>query len=236
MKKSRFSISVIGRLKTALRLRTDVELAKHLGVRQNTVSGWKSRDTLDYKKIIEICDGNNISFDWLFSGKGSMFAKSEAVYPPLPHQEAVYDEERDVLIAPAVTISGNTLSPIGTVEEFPGFLLKTLPLARIHAFVVPEGWLLTLPKIGPGDRLLLNMYEPPATLSTLYREGNLYGGYALVSRGQVLRLKLLEEVGPNRIALLNLPGESDAYALNLDEDDDCFVYATVLWIASIRVE
>lgn len=233
MEKSRFSIFVIGRLKTALRLRTDVELAEYLSVRQNTISGWKSRDTLDYKKIIEICDMNNISFDWLFSGKGSMFTKSQAS-SSVPHKDTTYDEKRDVLIAPAVTIAGPALSPTGVVEEFPGFLFKNLPSARVCAFVVPEGWLLTLPKIGPGDRLLLDVYEPPATLSTLYRQGDLHGGYALVSRGQVLQLKLLEEVGPNRIALLNMPGESDAYALNLDEDDDCLVFATVLWITSTR--
>lgn len=235
MKKSRFSIFVIDRLKTALSLRTDIELAEYLCVKQNTISGWKARDTLDYKKIIEICDINNISFDWLFSGKGSMFTRNQTS-PALPHKDAAYDEKRDVLIAPSVTISGNTLSPTGADEEFPGFLFKNLSLARVCALVVPEGWLLTLPKIGPGDRLLLDVHEPPATLSTLYSQGNLHSGYALVSRGQVLQLKLLEEVGPNRIALLNLPGESDAYALHLDEDDDCLVYAVVLWIVSVRVE
>ena len=80
-----------------------------------------------------------------------------------------------------------------------------------------------MPKIGPGDRLLLAVYESPARLSALYRQGRLHEGYALVSRGQILTLKLLEEVGPSRIALLNLPGETDAYALTLDEGDDGLV-------------
>ena len=234
MEKSRFSIFVIDRLKTALRLRTDIELAEYLCVKQNTISGWKSRDTLDYKKIIEICDTNNISFDWLFSGEGRMFTKSLAANASLHPTDAVYDDKRDLLIAPSVTVSGNALLPTGGVEEFPGFLYKNLSSTRVCAFVVPEGWLLTLPKIGPGDRLLLDVHAPPATLNTLYRQGDLHSGYAMVSRGHVLQLKLLEEVRPNHIALLNLPGESDAYAVNLDEND-CLIYATVLWIVSVRV-
>jgi len=238
MGKSSFSIYVIGRLKKTLGLRTDVELAEYLGVKHNTISGWKARNTLDDNRIIAICDRHHISFDWLFSETGSMFKKRNASQRQTPssRRAACCEQDLDVLSPPTVTLSGNLLAPTGAVEEFPAYFAENVPLSSIRACTVPEGWLLTMPKIGPGDRLLLAVYESPARLSALYRQGRLHEGYALVSRGQILTLKLLEEVGPSRIALLNLPGETDAYALNLDEGDDGLVYARVLWILSVRFE
>ena len=44
------------RLAEVKKARTDIDLAGLLGVKQNTLSTWKSRDSLDYKKIIALCE------------------------------------------------------------------------------------------------------------------------------------------------------------------------------------
>ncbi len=63
-------INILGRLKVALNATTDTELAEALGVRQNTISTWKTRGSLDFPLIISKCD--NIDLNWLFTGRGNM--------------------------------------------------------------------------------------------------------------------------------------------------------------------
>lgn len=68
-KESQNAIIILDRLKEAYNITTDTELASFLGVKQNTVASWRSRNTVDYSLIISKCD--NISLDWLFTGKGA---------------------------------------------------------------------------------------------------------------------------------------------------------------------
>ncbi|MCF8308432.1 MAG: helix-turn-helix domain containing protein [Bacteroidales bacterium] len=65
---SKFSIFFLNRLKSELNIKTDTELARFLEIKQNTISGWRSRNTIDIKLIIEKCENYNISFDYLIYG------------------------------------------------------------------------------------------------------------------------------------------------------------------------
>lgn len=49
--------------------RTDTELSDFLGVKQNTISSWKSRGTVDYDLIISKCDTDDLN--WLLKGSES---------------------------------------------------------------------------------------------------------------------------------------------------------------------
>jgi len=51
---------VIKRLKQLLGYKNDLELANLLGIKPNTLSSWKVRETLRYDKIIEICKKHKI--------------------------------------------------------------------------------------------------------------------------------------------------------------------------------
>lgn len=64
---------IIDRLKLALKLKTDTELAKYLGISQSTVSTWKSRNSLDYELVIAKC--KHVNLHWLLTGEGEMFRK-----------------------------------------------------------------------------------------------------------------------------------------------------------------
>lgn len=61
---------ILKELREHLGYNTDTEFATFLGIAQNTISGWKSRNTLDYDLIIQKVD--NINANWLLRGTGSM--------------------------------------------------------------------------------------------------------------------------------------------------------------------
>lgn len=60
------SIEVIKKLKELLDIKTDFELAKLLDVKPNTVSSWKSRESLHFEKIIALCEMHKIDLNTLF--------------------------------------------------------------------------------------------------------------------------------------------------------------------------
>lgn len=62
---------IIDRLKKGLSIKTDSALAKHLGVKPNTISAWKSRNSINYDLIFAKCD--DLRKDWLLTGEGEMF-------------------------------------------------------------------------------------------------------------------------------------------------------------------
>jgi len=69
-KTSQYANLILDRLKSVLNIRTDLALANYLGVKANTISTWKSRNTLDYELIFAKCD--YIDLNWLITGEGEM--------------------------------------------------------------------------------------------------------------------------------------------------------------------
>ncbi len=61
---------ILHRVKEALGVSTDAELAARLGVVHGTIGSWKSRDTLDYKLLIDATLEAGANLHWLFTGVG----------------------------------------------------------------------------------------------------------------------------------------------------------------------
>ena len=61
---------IIREIKLYLGFKNDTELADFLGIKQNTLSTWKSRNTMDYDLVISKCDF--IDANWLLTGEGEM--------------------------------------------------------------------------------------------------------------------------------------------------------------------
>lgn len=61
---------ILNKIKGHLGLKKDAEFAKYLGIKQNTLSNWHSRNTFDIDLISQKCDFLN--YDWLLTGKGEM--------------------------------------------------------------------------------------------------------------------------------------------------------------------
>ncbi|RKE02345.1 LexA family transcriptional regulator [Marinifilum flexuosum] len=73
------TIEIIERLKSAYQLDTDSVLAEFLGVKRNTISSWKSRNTINYDLIFAKCDDLNLN--WLITGEGQPFKKNSYKEP-----------------------------------------------------------------------------------------------------------------------------------------------------------
>lgn len=62
-------VKIIENLKEELGLKKDKELCELFGIKQNTLSTWKKRNTLDYKKIIQLCFEKKIDLETIFYRK-----------------------------------------------------------------------------------------------------------------------------------------------------------------------
>lgn len=62
------SDDILNRLKTALSVGTDKELADFLGIKKATLSNWRNRNSIDLPLVFSVCEQVNI--DWLITGRG----------------------------------------------------------------------------------------------------------------------------------------------------------------------
>lgn len=71
-KESQIAMSVISRLKSALNISSDFELAPLLGVKPNTISTWKKRGIGDYNSIFALCEEHSFNIHYVITGVGSI--------------------------------------------------------------------------------------------------------------------------------------------------------------------
>lgn len=64
--------NIIERLKTALELKSDTDIAKALESDPRLLGTWKKRGTIPYEKIIKLCISKNINLQWMFSDGGCL--------------------------------------------------------------------------------------------------------------------------------------------------------------------
>lgn len=64
----RSSCEILDDLKRIAGLGKDYQLAELLGVKQNTVSAWRTRNTIPYEEIIAFCDKYALSVSGLLKG------------------------------------------------------------------------------------------------------------------------------------------------------------------------
>ena len=91
------SVNVFGRLKKALSITSDVELAKRLGVSKSGLNGYRVRDTIPFAQIVELCKKESMSLDWILLGQGLRLGEDteileESERDKLDRQIAVYED------------------------------------------------------------------------------------------------------------------------------------------------
>ncbi|MFI2743824.1 helix-turn-helix domain-containing protein [Zhouia sp. PK063] len=57
---------ILNKVKKSLQMKTDSELAELLDVRSNTLSTWKKRNTVDFIKVLTLCDKFNLDIKYIF--------------------------------------------------------------------------------------------------------------------------------------------------------------------------
>ncbi|WP_349618355.1 helix-turn-helix domain-containing protein [Azotobacter salinestris] len=83
--------AVLARLKVLTGCTTDTALASALGISPQTLSSWKSRDTIPYALCVEVADARGVSLDWLLVGEGPM-TRGEGEAPAAARESAAdYD-------------------------------------------------------------------------------------------------------------------------------------------------
>lgn len=119
------SQEVILRLKKALNISTDIELANYLGISKSTLSNWKARNTLDLPLLFSLCE--QISIDWLLTGKGEMLKNSTPKSP-------------EVLIKKVDSNSkeGIPLIPLDAVAGFPATDNSFAYMESCERYIIPE--------------------------------------------------------------------------------------------------
>lgn len=65
-----FFDEVILRLKKELNVTKDADLARALGAKPETFTVWKTRNFLPIELIVDICNRNNLSINYILFGKG----------------------------------------------------------------------------------------------------------------------------------------------------------------------
>ena len=86
---------ILNEIKKYLNIKTDTEFANFLGIKQNTLSSWKARNSIDYDLIISKCDYLNAN--WLLTGEGSML-KEEEVKKVAPQDLPTANDEVSTLL------------------------------------------------------------------------------------------------------------------------------------------
>jgi|GEM_PF-550536 len=71
-KNSQNANDVINRLKSLLKLKTDIQLSEFLNIKPNTISTWKKRNSLDYETVISICDLYELDLNEVFLNKNTV--------------------------------------------------------------------------------------------------------------------------------------------------------------------
>lgn len=84
---------VLERLKVLFNAASDSALARLIEATPQTISTWKSRNSIPYAKCVEVSKEKNISLDWLLTGQGEMYRDGrESMAPALsPKEQALLE-------------------------------------------------------------------------------------------------------------------------------------------------
>lgn len=92
------SSEILDRLRTALNIPNDTELAAYLGIKKATLSNWRARNSIDWSLVFSFCEHTDTN--WLIFGKpisdadtpppGSNTADSSDV---ISHLEAIIEKK-----------------------------------------------------------------------------------------------------------------------------------------------
>ncbi|MBI5286351.1 MAG: helix-turn-helix domain-containing protein [Deltaproteobacteria bacterium] len=70
-------IKIIDRLKGLRGLKSDTAIAEMLGMGQSTFAERKRRNSIPYGEIINFCDKEGLSLDWLLAGEGPQYREEK---------------------------------------------------------------------------------------------------------------------------------------------------------------
>ena len=92
---------ILKELRDFLKLKSDAEFARFLGIKPQTLASWHSRNTFDFDLLYSKCVDINCEF--LFTGKGSIRKKSnvptEIQFSNSPEFEKIVESKNELILA-----------------------------------------------------------------------------------------------------------------------------------------
>jgi hypothetical protein len=64
---------ILERVKELLTLKTDLQLSDYLKVKPGTISSWRSRNSIDFQRIFDICKENKFNLNYIIWGMGEPY-------------------------------------------------------------------------------------------------------------------------------------------------------------------
>lgn len=119
------SDDILNRLKAALAVGTDKELAETLGIKKATLSNWRTRNSIDFPLVFSFCE--HINIDWLITGRGEP-NNLESTKPALVVESGNNDKLLDRVVEQAEEI-GRLKERIAQLEREKNDSLESLQTA-----------------------------------------------------------------------------------------------------------
>ena len=123
--KTSSSDDILNRLKAALAVGTDKELAETLGIKKATLSNWRTRNSIDFPLVFSFCE--HINIDWLITGRGEP-NNLESTKPSLVVESGNNDKLLDRVVEQAEEI-GRLKERIAQLEREKNDSLESLQTA-----------------------------------------------------------------------------------------------------------
>lgn len=187
---------------------TQEQLAGRVGVNRSTVSDWfTGKITPRGRNVARLREALGLD--------ASPSTDADALHP-------------DILTLDHFRIDQGALTRTPRREVVDASLAQSIPPDRLGTLTMPPGWDNMLRYTRPGDRLLLDVFSPPRTLTATLAEGRFVDGVYLVSFSGSLQIRRLQELPDRVVAVLN---DNTAYRdvdLDLDAGDDLTLHARVL--------
>lgn len=133
---------IIREIKLYLGFKNDTELADFLGIKQNTLSTWKSRNTMDYDLVISKCE--EINANWLLTGQGPMLKEDNNL--PMALKSA---NSEGIPLIPLDAMAGISSGEISVLEL--DCERYVIPMFKGADFLIPVKGSSMIPKYNSGD-------------------------------------------------------------------------------------
>ena len=192
---------------------------------QTTVSYWLRLDDKAQLPSIRLLPA---LLDALDLSCTELFPPPAAPLPTLQRAALKPASPADLVKAPLYTIKQGRLRRSRKKMTFDAQSAGVVPHERLGGLLAPAVWDNRIRHVRPGDRMLLDVYDPPASLKHVFEAGAFIDGVYVVAFTTGLKLYRLQELPGSIVALLS---DHEAYRdveLGLSAGDDLTLHARVL--------
>ncbi len=215
---------------------TQADLADALELRtghrpaQATISYWLRRDDKaqvpSLRVLPALLDALDLSGDDLFPPRAAP-APPAAGLPPL-HAPLQPTPPARLVKVPLYALKQGRLRRTRRKMVFDAQMAGGVDEERLGGLIVPSAWDHMIAFVRPGNRLLLELYDPPLSLQQVFAAGTFLDGIYVVAFTTGLKLYRLQELPGSVVAALS---DNPAYRqveLDLSAGDDLTLHARAL--------